>query len=325
MWIFARVSMLNAFSVSVSALPVGHGEFTSKECTKLMADTAAACRAANRNFSITHFLERGFSPSESSKPIDKTPDVEAELALNHSYPGLRALDVEHSVYVVDSFLTDADRDRFISSAESFVDSPLLGAKKQSSSAPLDAVSADESRSETSTDLHKGCDAHIRDSEPCSRVGIRNSFQAKVNASARLQLDAILKPKLAALLPGISGNHCHEKFKLSKYEQGGYYSEHGDGRRATVLVFLGSGDLNDTLPVQGGSTYFSRLNLRVAPHPGRALIFFPTYANGKRKSAMLHAAEEVIVGQKYVVQQWLNLPGQQSESHKCFMKGSIKEL
>mmetsp|Transcript_56708 Transcript_56708/g.168811 ORF Transcript_56708/g.168811 Transcript_56708/m.168811 type:complete len:109 (+) Transcript_56708:325-651(+) len=93
--------------------------------------------------------------------------------------------------------------------------------------------------------------------------------------------------------------------LTRYTTGGFYSKHADGRRATVLVYLGGGD------VVGGATFFPHLDLRVQPVTGRALVFFPTFTDGLRKSEMVHAAEELEAGVKFVAQQWIDLPGQRA--------------
>merc|ERR1712232_471502 len=110
-------------------------------------------------------------------------------------------------------------------------------------------------------------------------------------------------QINALLPGAT-ELSHEPLVLNKYERGDYYYEHGDLRRATVLVYL-----NDNFT--GGATFFPRINLRVKPKLGRALIFFPNRFGMRSdnlsscmKPYMAHIAEEVLSGEKVTAQVWL---------------------
>lgn len=118
----------------------------------------------------------------------------------------------------------------------------------------------------------------------------------------------------------------EHMQVTKYLPGDFYSDHNDeepcdqqlltmsdaaktgapipkcdslSRRATtVLIYLN--DVTDG----GGSTYFPKLNVRVAPKRGTAIVFHPTLKNGWSNPLLLHGSEEVRGSKKYVIQQWI---------------------
>jgi prolyl 4-hydroxylase len=71
---------------------------------------------------------------------------------------------------------------------------------------------------------------------------------------------------------------------------------GGQRVATVLIYL-----NDVS--SGGGTYFPKLDLRVQPKLGKAVIFFPCSLNGQLDPLALHTAEPA-VEEKWVCQVWI---------------------
>ena len=78
--------------------------------------------------------------------------------------------------------------------------------------------------------------------------------------------------------------------------GQQFCANGGNRVCTVLMYL-----NDVS--EGGCTFFSRLNLRVKPVCGMALIFFPGYEDGTLDETALHCAEDA-VETKWVSQIWI---------------------
>jgi len=102
-------------------------------------------------------------------------------------------------------------------------------------------------------------------------------------------------------------------QVARYTDGQRYVEHYDGvdphteagrafcanggqRIATVLMYL-----NDD--VEGGETYFKRLEFRIKPKKGMAVIFFPGLMNGELDHDALHAGLPP-VGIKWVSQVWI---------------------
>lgn len=100
----------------------------------------------------------------------------------------------------------------------------------------------------------------------------------------------------------------EGLQVAKYEKGEHFLSHEDGfptklaeengfqRQATVLLYL-----NDV--PEGGSTFFHWLGISVRPQKGKALIFFPSFANGLPDDRTLHSAHDA-VDRKWVAQQWI---------------------
>lgn len=57
--------------------------------------------------------------------------------------------------------------------------------------------------------------------------------------------------------------------------------------------------------QGGSTQFDHLGLSIQPRTGRAILFFPSFSDGRPDARMLHTATAAAAGQeKWVCQQWV---------------------
>jgi prolyl 4-hydroxylase len=71
------------------------------------------------------------------------------------------------------------------------------------------------------------------------------------------------------------------------------------RQGTVIVYL-TGETEG----QGGATYFPKLDVRVKPKKGRAVFFRPTRADGSTDPWMLHTAETLTHGKKFLLQQWI---------------------
>ena len=101
--------------------------------------------------------------------------------------------------------------------------------------------------------------------------------------------------------------------MGHYTKSGFYNSHHDAidihsklgqsfiqergqRIITVLIYL-----NDVQ--KGGRTYFNKLDLRIKPVKGMALIFFPAYLDREIDELTLHTAEEVI-DEKWVTQLWV---------------------
>jgi len=71
------------------------------------------------------------------------------------------------------------------------------------------------------------------------------------------------------------------------------------RQGTLIVYL-----TDESSGTGGATYFPKLGVRVQPKKGRALFFRPTRPDGSTDPYMLHSAETLVKGRKFLLQQWM---------------------
>ena len=85
------------------------------------------------------------------------------------------------------------------------------------------------------------------------------------------------------------NSPHEDQLDEKYEKSG-------DRIFSVIFYLNDAYL-------GGTTDFPKINLKVHPKPGRALVF-RNYVDGKPNALSLHAGRPVEEGVKYIVTKWV---------------------
>lgn len=107
----------------------------------------------------------------------------------------------------------------------------------------------------------------------------------------------------------------EDLQVVRYLPGQYYNEHHDsccdnnekcvefvkrgGQRVlTVLIYLN----ND---FENGYTYFPKLNLKVKPPPGSAIVFRPLAQNSNKcHPSALHAGVSLTGGEKWVCNVWM---------------------
>lgn len=100
----------------------------------------------------------------------------------------------------------------------------------------------------------------------------------------------------------------EEPQVVRYEMGQQFSFHYDAipksmldssgqRVATLLVYL-----NDVK--NGGATVFKDLNIQVRPKKGKALLFFPSLAEGKSDERTMHAGQ-VAMDTKFIAQIWIH--------------------
>ena len=86
-----------------------------------------------------------------------------------------------------------------------------------------------------------------------------------------------------------------------------YKNMGSYRYMTVIIYL-----NDNF--KDGETYFNKLNIKIKPKIGKALIFFSceidndSYKNGKcnRIDESMHAGLKVKNGKKYILTKWVRI-------------------
>ncbi|XP_075246539.1 prolyl 4-hydroxylase subunit alpha-1-like isoform X2 [Convolutriloba macropyga] len=110
----------------------------------------------------------------------------------------------------------------------------------------------------------------------------------------------------------------EELQIANYGVGGQYEAHYDytdpdnlddhaleagNRVATVLMYLSDVEL-------GGTTAFPKLGLNVKPEKGGAVFWYNIKRDGHVIKDTLHAACPVIVGIKWVANQWIRMHGQE---------------
>lgn len=194
------------------------------------------------------------------------------MPIDPLFPGLRQVHLRPPVYEIDGFLNAAECRQLMASAR-----PLLHRSQA------------KGRGQTTPR--------------------RTSFSC-----ALAQADAAAAPVVerVAKLTGVAAAF-QELPQVARYTSSQRYSEHHDGadpstasgrefledggqRICTVLIYL-----NDV--AEGGGTHFPLLELTARPKQGRALVFFPGFANGELDTDMVHCAQPA-VDTKWVSQVWL---------------------
>jgi len=106
----------------------------------------------------------------------------------------------------------------------------------------------------------------------------------------------------------------EGLQIQRYKPGQKYNPHYDSfedktgtdqRSWTVMVYLGSG--KDTEPLEGGGTLFTKLDLRIIPKKGTAVIWNNLDSKHCRQQNTMHMGEAVTRGTKYIVTIWFRNP------------------
>jgi prolyl 4-hydroxylase len=108
----------------------------------------------------------------------------------------------------------------------------------------------------------------------------------------------------------------EEIQVVKYEKGGFFKPHYDAcdggetfckrmngnsgqRYMTCLVYL-----NDDF--EGGETVFPKLDVKIIPKKGKALVFFNTDDKGELIRDSLHGGNPVDSGTKWICNVWVRL-------------------
>ena len=123
--------------------------------------------------------------------------------------------------------------------------------------------------------------------PAAESEIRRVFDEK--------MESVVKPLVKRLWRVDLKRHSETHFV--RYAPGNYYTPHSDtgihrnDRFFTVVCYLNE-------DFEGGETSFPKLNYRVVPRSGKAVIFPSTY---------LHCAEPVTKSEKYILVSWLTGP------------------
>lgn len=96
-----------------------------------------------------------------------------------------------------------------------------------------------------------------------------------------------------------------------YQKEGFYKAHFDASQSydEFRHFYGNRTwtcmvtLNDV--IQGGDTYFSKLDIRFKPEIGQALIWYNLGVDGLAHPLTLHGGEPIIQGEKFILTQWFH--------------------
>lgn len=208
-------------------------------------------------------------PAESVMPKDSL-----YMPLNVDYPGLRKVHEKPPIFVVDNFLTDTECDNLIAVA-----GPLLQRSKTHAIAGSEAT-----KGRTSLTCHLA-----KKTEPCP------SLLHKIHLLTGKPYGQMELPQVARYTD--SQRYVEHYDGVDPHtEAGRAFCASGGQRVATVLMYLNN-------VIEGGGTYFRRINFEVQPVKGMAVVFFPGFMNGELDQDALHAGMPP-VGIKWVSQVWV---------------------
>jgi len=161
-------------------------------------------------------------------------------------------------------------------------------------------------SSVQSDIHT--DAEPKEGIGAMKTVARNSYTSFIGQS---QVGDKLIQKATKILENMNVKFSSvEGLQVQRYKPNEHYNPHydsfenktsSDQRSWTVMIYLGSG--SDKVPLEGGETFFPKLDLRITPKKGKAVIWNNLDSRFCRKQKTLHMGEDVIKGTKYVVTMW----------------------
>uniref|UniRef100_A0A2M4BKI1 procollagen-proline 4-dioxygenase n=1 Tax=Anopheles marajoara TaxID=58244 RepID=A0A2M4BKI1_9DIPT len=147
---------------------------------------------------------------------------------------------------------------------------------------------------------------------------------RTSTNAWLDVDTVytnLKP-IVQRVEDMTGlpKRSYDQLQIGNYGVGGHYSTHHDydvpaegqeafpslgkgNRIATVMYYLSEVDV-------GGATVFPDIDVAVFPQKGSAVFWYNLHRNGTSDPRTLHAACPVMLGSKWVANQWIHERGQE---------------
>lgn len=156
------------------------------------------------------------------------------------------------------------------------------------------------------------------------AGDKSGFRTQIDPNCA-ELQAIM-PKIQQLLglehrsPEFAENlwirpskrtFCVRDQTVVHYSVGEGVSPHVDGKDATVLLYLNGDERN----VAGGATCFPEVGIRVLPKKGTALVYWS-------KKELLHYAERVLQGEKWICQLLVDFKVREDELDVDYRTGQI---
>jgi prolyl 4-hydroxylase len=88
------------------------------------------------------------------------------------------------------------------------------------------------------------------------------------------------------------------------------------RTWTFMIYLNNVD-------EGGETYFPKLDLRVEPKQGRAVVWYNLHPDGKGNQDTLHWGTPVKQGEKYIITKWFRTRGTHKDPYRVYLPNQIK--
>jgi len=289
-----------------------------RECNirKRLQEATDHCGAFG--FSATRF-SNPCAPNCTSVPLDTREHVD-EYPINRAFPGLTVLNEDVGLFQINDFMAAEhlqapftmpreERPSVTAGNREYVrfmkqDPKFCERLAQQHGKPMNFTASENECMR----LENFMRFHSLHREAYQR-GVRTSFEVDKPESLWAEAAEALHKRLDELLPGLTRS-AREAVLISRYEPGGFYTAHVDGRRCTVIIYANEEG-------SGGATYFPVLDVRVPRKTGRAVVFFPRSASGFNKMSLLHIAEEQLEGEKRILQIFIDPDKQQSLAQQAF--------
>ncbi|CAG9462852.1 unnamed protein product [Pedinophyceae sp. YPF-701] len=270
------------------------------EETDLLAAHTARVRARNRVPLPPEAVEAGGLPVADASPADRqhlaASLAEDFLPLDLDIPGMKVLNLDPFIAVVEDFLPPEDCDAL-----------LRAAKNSGEMKPSRAAGDTTGEIRNSTSL--ACTTATLTTQPA----LAKQILALLDRAKKLLAapESRWQPHATGFRPPAgAGRLAFELPQVAHYTEGQHFLAHEDAfpldvaakkryqRIGTLLVYL-----NDV--AEGGATRFDLLGLQVEPKRGRACIFFPAFSSGLNDPRTVHTAVDA-VDEKWVSQTWISM-------------------
>lgn len=226
----------------------------------------------------TLLAEFGMTDDEQGKPLPHIDIQGNAVQLRDACPSILFTCDKPVVVVLDNFLTHAECDALIASAQDkFQDARVVDPETGEFVKHRDRTSINAAFMRGETDLIHTIEARIAE-----------LVQWPVEHGEGLQV----------LWYDIGGEYkSHYDYFDAKHPGERKNLQRGGQRVGTFLMYLSDVEA-------GGATRFPRMNFEVRPKKGMALYFGDMLASGEGDKLSLHAGTPVIAGTKYLATKWL---------------------
>ena len=174
--------------------------------------------------------------------------------------------------------------------------------------------------EECAELRTKGDSHMFESAVYSSETDKLDPTTRISEQCWLKNEKEIRKRIHNLIPKLSRRAHLEDLQLVKYKPGGFFTPHYDAcvgssefcermdmphgpRYITVLIYLSD---NKSHELAGGETVFPKINKKITPKLGRAVVFYNVDKKGSIIEQALHGGEPVISGEKWIANQWIRI-------------------